>query len=281
MNEGKVTPELGGVPETLLWPLYNRASEARRADSVLKDSLALKLADSIDYPFEKQFGPPDEAHVLRALRFDDQVRLYLKEFPETTVVALGEGLETQFWRVDNGRVKWLVVDLPETVKIRRKLLPECDRYRCLSCSALDFRWMDQVDPSRGVFVTAQGLLMYFEPSEVRDLIATCAARFPGGRLLFDAIPRWFSESTLRGYQKTRAYQTPRMPFGMDVNEIPEIRSFHANIVDVREIDAGRGRSFHFRYKIPFMKHVPIIRNRRTSFVLVSFGQARQRTAASA
>ncbi len=281
MNEAKVTLELSGVAETLLWPLYNRAAEARRADTLLPDSLALKLADSIDYPFEKNFGAPDEAHVLRALRFDDQVRLYLKEFPDATVVALGEGLETQFWRVDNGRVKWLVVDLPETVEIRRKLLPECARYRCLTCSALDYRWMDQVDPSHGVFVTAQGLLMYFAPGEVRKLIATCAARFPGGRLLFDVIPRWFSESTLRGYQKTHTYKTPRMPFGMDVNEIPGIRSFHENIADVREIDAGRGRSFHFRYKIPIMKCLPIIKNRRTSFVLVSFGQARQKSSASA
>lgn len=274
MDRQHTVQELSGIPETLLWPLYNRASEARRADALLVDPLGVKIADSIDYPFEERFGSPDECHVLRALRFDDQVRLYLKEFPSATVVALGEGLETAFWRVDNGLVNWLVVDLPETVAIRRKFLPESSRHRCLPCSALDFRWMDQVDPSRGVFITAQGLLMYFEPSEVRELIATCCERFPGGRLLFDTIPRWYSESTLRGYQKTRAYTTPPMPFGMDVNEIPDIRYFHANIADVREIDSGRGRSFHFRYKIPIMKHLPVVKNRRTSYVLVTFGQVR-------
>ena len=30
------------------------------------------------------------------------------------MVALGEGLETQFWRVDNGRVRWLTVDCPRS-----------------------------------------------------------------------------------------------------------------------------------------------------------------------
>jgi hypothetical protein len=34
------------------------------------------------------------------------VRRFLVEHPEGTVVALGEGLETQFWRVDNGLVRW-------------------------------------------------------------------------------------------------------------------------------------------------------------------------------
>ncbi len=41
--------------------------------------------------------------------------------------------------------------------------------------------MDGVDASHGVFITAEGLLMYLDPADVRGLIAGCAARFPGGR----------------------------------------------------------------------------------------------------
>jgi O-methyltransferase involved in polyketide biosynthesis len=39
------------------------------------------------------------------------------------VVALGEGLETQFWRLDNGRVRWLTVDLPDTMDLRHCWAP--------------------------------------------------------------------------------------------------------------------------------------------------------------
>jgi O-methyltransferase involved in polyketide biosynthesis len=77
--------------------------------------------------------------------------------------------------VYNGRIRWLRVDLPETVEVRRRLLPESARQRTLACSALDERWMEEVDTSRGVLVTAQGLLMYLRPSEVHKLSATCAA----------------------------------------------------------------------------------------------------------
>ena len=40
--------------------------------------------------------------------------------PAGTVVALGEGLETQFWRPDNGRVRWLSVDLPAADRSDRR-----------------------------------------------------------------------------------------------------------------------------------------------------------------
>lgn len=43
------------------------------------------------------------------------------------VVALSEGLETQFWRLDNGRARWLTVDLPETIELRRRLRPHGPR----------------------------------------------------------------------------------------------------------------------------------------------------------
>lgn len=267
----RIRLNLNGIPETLLWPLYNRAAEARRSDACLHDPLAVQIADTIDYPFEKNFGRPDEYHVLRAIRFDEQVRRYLQDFPNSTIVALGEGLETQVRRIDNGRLKWLAVDLPETIAARNLFLQETDRHRHLACSALDFRWMEQVDKSPGVFITAQGILMYFEPESVRGLIAACAERFPGGRMMFDLIPRWFSENTLRGYRTTRSYTTPRMPFGLNVDEIPSIRSFHPNISDVEEIGLGRGRSMHFRFVMPVRNWVPVIRNRRSSLVLVSFG----------
>ena len=45
------------------------------------------------------------------------------------MVALGEGLETGFWRVDNGSVNWLTVELPEMAALRRELLPAAPNLR--------------------------------------------------------------------------------------------------------------------------------------------------------
>ena len=93
---------------------------------MLRDPVAVELVGRIDYPFAERFGTgrPAQWQALRVLAFDREVRRFLQRHPEGTVVALGEGLETQCRRVDNGRVRWIGVDLPETVEVRRRLLPD-------------------------------------------------------------------------------------------------------------------------------------------------------------
>ena len=76
------------------------------------------------------------------------MRRFAARHPGGTVVALGEGLETQFWRVNDGRMRWLSVDLPEVVALREELLPASPRLRGRALSALDPRWIDEVDSSQ-------------------------------------------------------------------------------------------------------------------------------------
>ncbi|MCF2532374.1 class I SAM-dependent methyltransferase [Yinghuangia soli] len=275
-NGPKTRIALDGISETLLWTLYHRAMEARRPDAVLDDPVGVELLDAIDYPFERRFGKADmgsaQGQALRALTFDRQIREFLDAHPDGTAVALGEGLETQFWRVDNGRMRWLTVDLPEIVDLRRRLLPHEERMRAVACSALDERWMDEVDPSRGVIVTAQGLLMYLQPAEVRMLIARCAARFPGGTLVLDSVPRWFSAQTVKGRVKTReGFVAPPMPWGMDASERWKLHGAHPNIVEIQDQALARGRGFFYTRVAPHAHLIPVVRSRRPSITVIRFG----------
>jgi Leucine carboxyl methyltransferase len=139
------------------------------------------------------------------------------------VVALGEGLETQFWRVDNGRVRWFTVDLPQTAEIRRTLLGEDPpRRRLFAGSATEPQWWAALNarPSDRVVVVAQGLLMYLPPAETRALIARCARQFPGGVMAFDTVPRWLSSVTCSGRAKAPGgYVAPPMPWGVDPDRL--------------------------------------------------------------
>ena len=179
--------DLSGVPQTLLWNLGRRAAAARTDSSLLEDPLAIEVTSRLQY----DFGDASRGakwHAVRVATFDDAVRRFLREHPAGTVVALGEGLETQFWRVDNGRVHWLSVDLPATLELRQRVLPAGPRQRTWAGSALDLNWAGQLDPAAPVLVTAQGLLPYFQRSEVHALIAAIAGRLPGAVLVFDAVP---------------------------------------------------------------------------------------------
>ena len=254
--------DLGGVPETLLWNLYQRASEARRPDSVLADPMAVQLVDRIDYPFAEKFGTGGmgQWQALRARRFDDEVRRFLGAHRIGTVVALGEGLETQFFRIDDGRLRWLTVELPETLAVRdRPLPPDPPRRQTLACSAVDESWMDQVEPGRNVLLSAQGLLMYLQPAEVHRLVAGCGRRFPGATMVLDGVPRWFSRRTLQGRMRTpQGYVTPAMPWALDAAERARLSAL-PSVAEVTELTAARGRGPLYGGVFPLANRVPAVR----------------------
>ncbi|MEO8177842.1 MAG: class I SAM-dependent methyltransferase [Deltaproteobacteria bacterium] len=225
--------QLQGVPETMLWTLHNRASEAKRKQPILVDPHAVKVYEAIDYDYERSFGKADATHALRSRAFDRAVQPWLASHPGGTVVELAAGLETQFFRCDDGLVKWVCVDMPEAIDVRERFLPATDRCRHLRMSALDVSWFDEIDPARGVFVTAQGLFMYLNEPDVRSLFGAILERFGGVELMFDTIPRWYSKQTLAGWGKTPSYRAPRMPWGINRPEIERtLRSWSPRVRSV-------------------------------------------------
>ncbi len=238
--------DLGGVPETMLWTLHNRASESLRPDGMLRDPEAERIYRAIAYDYRRSFGTPDASHAVRSLQFDEVVRGWMLRHRGGTVVELGCGLETQFQRIDDGRVQWLCVDVPESIDVRERFLPPAPRCRHLRCSALDTAWIDEVNSVRGVFVTAQGLLMYFTESQVRGLLQTIAQRLPGSEVMFDTIPEWFSRMTTgeRGLWRTPHYRVPPMPWGIAPAALPaRLRAWLPTLQDVRVVPYRRFRSF--------------------------------------
>jgi O-methyltransferase involved in polyketide biosynthesis len=241
---------LTGVSETALLTLRVRANEARRPDSIIDDPIAIELADAIDYDFAKFGFSRRQDMALRALAYDRHTRRYLVDHPKATVVALAEGLQTSFHRLDAAGIgdqfHWLTVDLPPMIELRRKLLPAPDRVKMCAQSALDFSWMDEVDTEHGVFITAEGLLMYLRPDEALGLIAACAARFPGGQMMFDLPPVGLEALHRRGVRTSLRYRVPPMPFTLSVSDAANLANTVPGIRAVHDLPypAGRGKVFN-------------------------------------
>jgi O-methyltransferase involved in polyketide biosynthesis len=269
-----IVSDLADVSETMLWSLHNRASEAKRPDGVLVDPESVRIYSAINYNFARHFGDPLGSLAARAAEIDRALRSWLEHHPDGTIVSLGEGLETQSRRVDNGRMRWLSVDLPDAIRLRERFLAPTDRFRHVAASALDPVWMDEVDPSSGVFVVAQGLLMYLDPERVRQLFAGIINRFVGAELVFDTIPRWFSHLTLLGLNQTASYRLPPMPWGINRDEIqPTLRRWHPCVATVAFLSyrVPRGLPNLFasmvsqmpvaRHGVPSLVHVTITNNK--------------------
>lgn len=265
---------LTGVSETALLTLNGRAHQARRPDAIIDDPVAIALVDAIDFDFTK-FGRNGQEMALRSLAVDKCALAYLAAHPQATVVALGEGLQTSFWRLDSAvpdaRFRWLSVDLEPVIELRRRLLPSSPRIAELAQSALDLRWMDRVDTADGVFITAEGLLMYLQPHDALALITACAERFGGGQMFFDLPPTIVKKLAPKGLRSSRRYRIPPMPFSLSPRQLADLANTVPGIRAVHDVPMPKGRGWFFGTMYPAIWQFPPIKPFRGAYTLLEFG----------
>jgi O-methyltransferase involved in polyketide biosynthesis len=267
---------LTGVSETALLTLQVRATEARRADRIIDDPVAVDLVDAIDFDFAKFGSARRQDMALRALAFDRETNNYLREHPKATVVALAEGLQTSFYRLDasgvNTEFRWHTVDFPPIVALRQKLLPPSERISVSAQSALDYSWMDQIEPGDGVFVTAEGLLMYLQPTEALALITACAKRFAGGQMMFDLPPHWFAWWARQGLLRpSLRYTVPPMPFSLSVSQAADLANTVPGVRAAHDVALPTGRGTVLNALIWASYRLPMINQLRGVTARLEFG----------
>jgi O-methyltransferase involved in polyketide biosynthesis len=184
---------LSGVAETLLIPLYNRAMESERPDAIMKDEKAVALVKQMSYDFDqvkkiRMFEANKVARIMLTREMDRYARDFLGRHPEAVVVHIGCGFDSRFDRVDNGRVEWYDLDLPDVIGLRRQLIgDEKGRYHLLGCSVFEDGWLEalKVLSGRPILFLAENVLVYFTEEQVRKLLLKLRDRFPGSELVFD------------------------------------------------------------------------------------------------
>ena len=186
----KLKVEKGNVQETLLLPLWGRAMESGKDDPRLVDEKAVEIIEKIDYDFseiEQTQAMSQHGWVARALHIDRMVRDFIRRHPGGTVVNVGCGLDTTFFRVDNGKMLFFELDLPDVIELRRPFIEESDRNRYIASSFLDTDWFDEITVNDGLLCVAGGVLYYFSEEEIRGFFKSLADRFDSTELFFDSL----------------------------------------------------------------------------------------------
>lgn len=183
---------LQGVPQTLLLPLMARAWLSQQKVAKFTDQRAIDLAAKLDYNFAglaKTYGTLRCLWWLgRAYQCDQFIKPYLVKHPKTVVIDLGCGLETSFYRVDNGELTWVDIDLPEVISLKERLLPKPDRVHYLGQSIFDYSWIEYVKTlgDNFIFISA-GVLIYFDNDTVQSLLKQIDKSFPNSAIIFDFL----------------------------------------------------------------------------------------------
>lgn len=173
-------------------PLYGRVKVSKTHSSLFNDIKAVEIIERMDYDFSVLDKAVDYVwftYVARATHFDAKVKAYIKEHPDASVVNLGAGFETEFYRVDNSTIRWYDLDLPELIEVRKQLLPETDRATCIAKSFLDPGWCRDISTDDGVFIIAGGLFHHFDEPTVRQFFSMLADSLPGCEIVCEVESR--------------------------------------------------------------------------------------------
>jgi O-methyltransferase involved in polyketide biosynthesis len=150
------------------------------------------MVEAIDYDFSRFDGTRSLlGATVRTCIIDVWVRDFVAAHPDGTVIEIGAGLNTRFERVDNGRIHWVDLDLPDVIEVRRRFFADSDRRRMIAGSVLDPGWVDAVRTGPGpYFVAAEAVLVYLTAPDVRKALRLIAENLPGSRVALDTAGAW-------------------------------------------------------------------------------------------
>ena len=220
MDTGSINT-ISDISETLLIPLYARAQETLSKNPVINDRKAVEITEKLNKifaisnsPLHKQLAKGKIRRTsnkklaaflsIRTRKFDRYCLDFLKRIPNGTIVELGCGLSSRFSRIDNGKVVWYDLDLPEVIEIRKQFFQETTRNHMIASSVLDYKWMEKL-PTKNILFIAEGLLMYLHEEEVKSLILNLQQKFPGCELVCE-VENTFVINTLKKERWRKKFQ---------------------------------------------------------------------------
>ena len=244
--------QISNVSATAFITLFARARETQSAQPVIDDPQAVAIVAQLlpvlaqsdrDLCRRLAAGRLEPMVVVtvsqRARRFDGYVRDFCARNPDAVIVNLGCGLDTRFFRVDEGRMLFFDLDLPAMIELKRTLVREQPRYRFIAGSVLDFAWMDTLVElgARPIMFLAEGLFMYLAPGEVQRLVVELARRFPGSELVAEVFNNFWLREPWRTFVNRKMQR--RLGFSADAgfqSGVDNERHFEAWDPGIRFLD---------------------------------------------
>ena len=196
----KEKTKLSGVPETMLQTVFARAKESGGRGAI-HDAKAEELIEKLDYDFS--LADKDTAMrsgvIARTIVLDKLTKTWLASHPGAVVVNIACGLDTRCYRMA-GYAHWYNLDLPETMAVREKLLPESGTISQIALSAME-DWGSKISEQNvPVLIVIEGLTMYLSEADVQRIFRVISNRFSQATVFVEtmnpAMVRHFKEKSI-------------------------------------------------------------------------------------
>lgn len=211
--------EFNSIEKTLFVPMLGRIYASKHFPNLLYDEKALLLAPKLPLEIlsKKQNQYSYLASACRSVNFDRYIKEFLIRHPNGAIVQLGLGLETTAYRINNEKVIFFGVDLPEVINYRKKLLGEITQEKLIVGDAFDISWLDQIRKDYGdmpLLVTASGLFYYFSEDKVISLLKKLQT-YSNIEVVFDAVSKKGLQIMNKKLMKKLGHEDAKMYFYVD------------------------------------------------------------------
>lgn len=257
--------DLQGVPETMLQTLYARTAHSKRSDHKFYDAKAIEIVEQLDYDFSK--AEKDMAMsagvIARTILLDKMVGDFVKENPKGTVVNIACGLDTRFYRVDNGSIRWYNLDLPETIAVRRRFLTENGRVSMIAKSAMDETWADDIDETENrTLIVMEGLVMYLTEADVKQILSIIDRRFRSAKVIMETMNPWIIK-----HMKEKSIEATKAKFTWGIKSGKKLKTLAPGLTWVRDVSLVEGMKVIYPvYRL--LGKIPAVRNISNKLVLL-------------
>lgn len=200
--------------------------------------------------------------IARTLVFDELVKAFIDENPDCTVVNIACGLDTRFYRMDNGKITWYNVDLPETIDVRNQIYGESGRVSTIGISATNPAWAKEIKVHGKLLFIIEGLSMYLTREENAQMLGIIRENFDDAYVLMECLAKkWVSKENIeKSIQNTGA----KFVFGAD--SFDDIKDIAKGFRRIKDDDIVRGMTAIFPALKPFA-WLPVI-HKMTQKILV-------------
>jgi len=236
---------MSDVSETALITLRSRVVESERNEPVITDPKGKELLDKVgsmlpddmrDRLLKRKMRTSLSSHLaLRARKYDSYTRQFLNNNPDGIVVSLGCGFDTRYWRVVNEPERYIEVDLPTVIGLKRKILGNDQPYEMIGASVLDDEWIERISSIRNdkMLFLAEGLLMYLKPEEVKGLLGKISETFSNSELVAEVMTEKYTKGIWRKIVERKlkrvAGTSAGSSYNFGVRTGKDLESFGSNI----------------------------------------------------
>ncbi|MFT3671766.1 class I SAM-dependent methyltransferase [Aestuariivirga sp.] len=239
---------MDAVAQTAYYCCGVRAQDAADPDPICGDTFAQRFMTGEG---QRAFAPfanlkmPNASNATRARIIDDLVRERLKRNPRQKIFMVGAGFDTRPYRLGGG--DWVEFDQPALLAVKNKLLPVSDCPMPLLRTGVDFVREHLANKlvlhagTRDALVILEGVTMYLNDDQKRDLFATLQEALPGHTLICDLMTAHFAEKVALPFRKVlRKLGTDFVPQPQD----PKSLAFDERYALEQRISIiGRARAF--------------------------------------